>query len=306
MAAATPDEAMLQRVLGVAKAAAQKAGDLMRANKGAVAVAHTKDGDKDLVTVVDKQCEDVVRATIQEAFPDHAVLGEESVGSGSSASAAALESFLSQEWLWIVDPIDGTTNFVHGIPASVVSIGVAHQGTMVAGVVLDPFREELFSATAGGGAHCNGEPITVSAAEKGLAQAVLAFGTGHEAEMAQTMCAGAGAVSPHCRSVRSFGSAALHLSWVACGRLTGFWELDLSSWDVSAGGLLVVEAGGRISDTRGQPYTLRTRDMVATTGVGDIHSGLLESLKSAGAHVVPFAEGNVLFPPEAKKRPRQE
>ena len=86
----------------------------------------------------------------------------------------------------------------------------------------------------------------------------------------------------------------------------GFWELDLSSWDVSAGGLLVVEAGGRISDTRGQPYTLRTRDMVATTGVGDIHSGLLESLKSAGAHVVPFAEGNVLFPPEAKKRPRQE
>lgn len=162
----------------------------------------------------------VVRATIQEAFPDHAVLGEESVGSGSSASAAALESFLSQEWLWIVDPIDGTTNFVHGIPASVVSIGVAHQGTMVAGVVLDPFREELFSATAGGGAHCNGEPITVSAAEKGLAQAVLAFGTGHEAEMAQTMCAGAGAVSPHCRSVRSFGSAALHLSWVACGRLT--------------------------------------------------------------------------------------
>lgn len=349
--------AELEAILAVAEAAAREAGALIVARAGVTEVEKTKQSDQDLVTLVDKQSEDVIRAAMERHFPHHKMLGEESVAAGSAASATALESSVDSEWLWsvrrashprgasfedeeergegaggevgemglrgvtqssspveqaslrrtrpsrpllliafassslsrsrrVVDPIDGTTNFVHGIPCSVVSIAIAHRGVVVVGCILDPYRNELFTAIRGQGAKKNGEPMRVSA-ETDLKRALFGFGTHTLKTVRETMLRGVAAVGDVSRGVRSFGSAALHLSWVACGRLTGFWELDLSSWDLAAGSLLVEEAGGRCADTRGHPYTLRTRDMFATNGAPDIHEGALEALRRADAQSLP-------------------
>eukprot|EP01138_Halocafeteria_seosinensis_P003131 gb/GECG01003200.1/.p1 GENE.gb/GECG01003200.1/~~gb/GECG01003200.1/.p1 ORF type:complete len:284 (+),score=40.57 gb/GECG01003200.1/:1-852(+) len=276
----------LEAIRRVAERGALQAGRHFRDKAGNTAVEALKDGSQDLVTAVDKECQNIVEESIKQAFPQHAILGEESVESGSEASAAAIEKLSKEEWLWIIDPIDGTTNFIHGLPLSVVSIGVAHKGTMVAGVIYDPYRDELFSAVKGKGATCNNKPIHVSK-EPELKDAVVAFSTHHTPEMASLMLRGAGEVATRARSVRSLGCAAIHLAWVAAGKLSAFWELDLSIWDIAAGCLLVQEAGGRVGETSGEEFSLHTRDTLASNGNSGVHDTLLRLLEQVDAHKGP-------------------
>jgi len=265
-------------VLRVAEAAARAAGRLMAAKVGAE-VVQVKDYAADLLTAVDTECEEVIRKTVFEAFADHAFLGEESVGSREAMDAL----IAGAGWLWVVDPIDGTTNFVSGQPMSAVSIGVAFNGTLYAGVIYDPFRDELFSASLGAGASLNGAPISISAARvPTLANAVVASGAPpNPRSSAPCFRAMSLLAPPRSRSVRILGTAAISLAWVACGRLDAWFEPDLSPWDSAAGALLVREAGGRVTDCEGQEYVLGTRPVCSSNG--KIHDELLGVLAEAGA-----------------------
>ncbi|GAX90200.1 inositol monophosphatase family protein [Effusibacillus lacus] len=272
---------MHDRFTSVAEAAAREAGHLIRDRIGRAREVGEKTSNVDLVTEVDKQSEAVIRTELLAAFPEHKILGEEGVAPGSAASAEALAKALSAEYLWIVDPIDGTTNFVHGFPGCTVSIALAHRGEVIAGVIYDPLRDEMFSARRGGGAYMNGEPIHVSE-EETLSVSLLATGFPGDREWAREVnLRGMAALTPVCRNIRAAGSAALHMAYVACGRLSGFWEIDLNAWDLAAGSLLVQEAGGRVTDTEGNEYNLEVRHIAATNG--HIHNQLIRVLEQADA-----------------------
>jgi myo-inositol-1(or 4)-monophosphatase len=282
---AAPDAATLAAVRDAAVEAAHAAGALMLAHAGRVDVDSAKASHQDLVTEVDKWCEDAIRALVAARFPGHAFLGEESVPPGAAASAAAIAARCADEWLWVCDPIDGTTNFIHGLALSVVSIAVAHRGVVVAGVVHHPYRGETFSATRGGGAWLNGTARLAVSPARDMASALWAYGLHHRPDVAALMLVGLGAMLPHVRGARSLGSAALHLAYVAAGRLEGFWEANLSCWDIAAGSLLVTEAGGAVCDCAGGAYSLLTRDVYATCGAPGVHARGLEVLAAAGANV---------------------
>ena len=158
----------------------------------------------------------------------------------------ALSELISSEWLWVVDPIDGTTNFAQGMPMSVISIGVAHRGKPVVGVILDPFRDELFHAKLSCGAFLNGQRI-VCGSESAVEDSVIVAGSPTNLRSIAPSLRGINALMPHCRSIRMLGSAALHLAWIACGRLTAYFEPDLNSWDTAAGAVILREAGGRLT-----------------------------------------------------------
>lgn len=263
-------------ILRVAVTAAREAGRLLHDSRGAAVVAR-KPGLDSLVTQVDKACEELIFGLVSAAFPGHWMLGEEH-GLRRAGHDGATADQSEMDTLWIVDPVDGTTNFVHGLPGSVVSIAVARGGKLSIGVVYDPSRDELFVARQGDGAYLNGERISVSR-EPTLGEALVATGvpgTTREARESNLRCVTR--VGPRARSVRILGAAALHLAYVAAGRLSGFWELDLRPWDVAAGVLLVLEAGGQVTDTTGAAYTLEVRNLVATNGA--IHSELAEVLVS--------------------------
>ena len=271
----------LDAVFNIAVQAAKSAGEHMKANIGH-AVEKTKSSKDDLVTIVDKQCQEMVESAIKEAFPTHAFLGEEDVAPGSEASCAALEKAIGEEWLWICDPIDGTTNFVHHRPASVVSIAAAYQGTVVVGVIYDPYRDECFTAKKGQGAHLNLKDMTISK-EPSISEAIIGFGIGTKASVRLPMLRCVSLFTEECRGIRLQGSAALELAWVSCGRQTAFYELDLNSWDVAAGILLVKEAGGRVVDSEGKEVTLRSRHVVACNASQGIQTSILQSIASASA-----------------------
>lgn len=224
-------------VLRVAKEAARAAGSVMQKNIGA-AVTKTKCSNKDLLTEIDPLCQQVISDMVAESFPDHKFLGEESVAAGDAASSEALAELIMADWLWIVDPIDGTTNFVQGMPMSVISVGVAHKGKVVVGVIMDPYRDELFWASAGGGAFCNDLEIS-SGPEATLGEAVIAAGSPPNMRSITPSLRGVNALMPQCRTIRMLGSAALHLAWIACGRLSAYFEPDLNSWDTAAGAVIL-------------------------------------------------------------------
>ncbi|KAF0686748.1 Aste57867_21468 [Aphanomyces stellatus] len=273
-------------VLATAKEAARLAGKHMRANLGAsTATAALKSNKDDLVTIVDKQCQEIVAAQVAAKHPTHRLLGEEDVDAGSEASKAAIQSMDGAEWLWVVDPIDGTTNFVHARPASVVSVAVAYRGQVVAGVIYDPYRDELFSALRGHGAFLNDVRMSVSTKEQDFSQALVGFGIGTKPSVRLPMLDVAAAFSSKCRGLRLQGASAIELAWVSCGRQTGFFELDLNSWDVAAGSLLVEEAGGRVTESTGAPFSLHTRHIVASNGQGTIHDDILRCIADANATV---------------------
>lgn len=265
-------------MLQVAEAAARAAGRVMAAKVGAE-VVQTKAFAADLLTAVDTECEEVVRATVAKAFPEHAFLGEESVGS-TEAMAALLAS---PGWLWVVDPIDGTTNFVSGQPMSAVSIGVAYAGVLRVGVIYDPYRDELFSAAVGAGATLNGAPIAASTARaRELREAVVASGAPpNPRSCAPCFRAMTLLQPPRTRTIRILGSAAINFAWVACGRLDAWFEPDLSPWDSAAGAVLVREAGGRMTDCEGVEFALGTRPVCASNGA--VHEELLTVLREARA-----------------------
>lgn len=327
------DAALLDQILEVAIDAAKKAGAIIIEHAGGVDVMKNKANARDLLTQIDPLCEQTIRDTVLHTFADHDFLGEEDVPPGKEASEAALQQKLrdsADTWLWIVDPIDGTsveiiiksatlvkkgfeanisnfalitfffhcssssqhiptfplsnttgtTNFVHGMPMNMPSIAATYQGQIMVAVIYDSHRDELYTAVRGRGAHCNGQPITVDCISPStLEQAVVAMGSPPGEESMQMSMAGVQALMPRVRTLRMLGSAALMLAWVAHGgRLTAYWEYDLSAWDTAGGALIITEAGGVITDLEGKPYTLATRKICASNG-GAVHEELLRVLR---------------------------
>lgn len=215
-----------------------------------------KKGPIDLVTAADLAVERDFRERIAARFPAHAVLGEEAVGEVAP---------ISSSYRWIVDPIDGTTNFAHGVALFCVSIALEIEGVIRLGVIYDPIGDELFSAERGGGARLNGTRIHVSPSTA-LIDALLVTGFPYSPEHRARQVRVFGAFLARTRGVRRLGSAALDLSYVAAGRFDAFWEEQLHAWDIAAGALLVEEAGGRVTDYHDQPLELFRGEILASNG----------------------------------------
>jgi myo-inositol-1(or 4)-monophosphatase len=218
-------------------------------------------GDADLVTAADRASEVLIRERIGQQWPGHDVLGEEQ-GLNDQGS----------EYRWYVDPLDGTTNFAHGYPVFCVSLGLEHRGRVIAAVVYDPTRDELFSAELGKGARLNGEAIQVSKTAA-LKESLLATGFPSHKRHKNPNIYFYHQITLHSHGVRRAGSAALDLCNVAGGRFDGFWEFNLNPWDTAAGVLIVEEAGGRVTRFDGSPFELDSRETLASNGL--IHDALL-------------------------------
>jgi myo-inositol-1(or 4)-monophosphatase len=219
----------------------------------------------DLVTEADKQAETAILNTIRESFPDHYILSEEAGEISSSSNTK-----------WIIDPLDGTVNFAHGIPLCCVSIGVEQDGEMIMGAVYNPFMNEFFFAEKGQGATLNGELIRVSA-KPGLAKACLVTGFPYTWEDEDNdPVAVFGRFVRQGLPLRRLGSAAIDLCWVACGRFDGFYEHKLNAWDSAAGFIIVEEAGGKVTDFSGKRFSPHQKKIIATNG--KIHDELLAAV----------------------------
>jgi myo-inositol-1(or 4)-monophosphatase len=221
-------------------------------------------GDVDLVTVADRTVEKLIRARLGEAFPEHGIYGEEGT-----------RDRMEGEFRWYVDPLDGTTNFAHGFPQFCVSMGLEQRpagtksdedGTLVAAVIYDPMRDELFTAERGKGARLNGRPMHVSKISE-LAESLLSTGFPSRKRHASPNIHFYQEFTLRSHGVRRAGSAALDLAYVASGRLDAFWEFNLNPWDTAAGILLVEEAGGTVTDFAGNPYRLDSREVLASNGL---------------------------------------
>src|SRR4051812_42778094 len=237
---------------------------LMRHFKARVAIEYK--GDADLVTVADRESETLIVARIRERFPQHDILGEEGTRTESGA-----------EFKWYIDPLDGTTNFAHGFPVFCVSIALERKGERVAGVLYDPTRDELFAAEKGSGATLNGARMQVSKIAK-LSEALVATGFPSHKRHKNPNIHFYHQITLRTHGVRRAGSAALDLANVAAGRVDGFWEFNLNPWDTAAGVLLVEEAGGRVSDFRGGPFQIASREVCASNGV--LHPALLAEFEA--------------------------
>ena len=257
-------------LLNVMIAAARKAGRALRRDFGEVEKLQVSlKGPANFVTAADRRAEETLYAELSKARPGYSFLGEE----GGAREGA------DKTHTWIVDPLDGTTNFLHGIPQFCISIGLEREGTIVAGVIYNPANEELFMAERGKGAFLNDQRMRV-AARKRLADAVIACGLPHLArphvERGHRETA---AVQEKVAGLRRFGAAALDLAWVAAGRLDGYWERDIKPWDMAAGVLMVREAGGFVTDVDGADEMMAKGDIVA--GNEAMHKELLRVLKDA-------------------------
>jgi len=265
-------------MLNTAIKAARKAGTIInRAGLDLDLVRVSTKGRADFVTEVDKAAEEAILEIISKAYPDHAILAEESGASGKS------------EYTWIIDPLDGTTNFIHGFPQYAVSIALRHREHITQAVVYDPTRNELFTATRGRGAFMNERRLRVSKRER-LADCLI--GTGfpfraleHLDEYVQMFKN----ITETTAGIRRPGAAALDLAYVAAGRLDGFWEIGLSPWDMAAGGLLILEAGGLVSNFEGEPRFMEDGRIVCAPPkifpqllklVGDVHRATRSDLSS--------------------------
>jgi myo-inositol-1(or 4)-monophosphatase len=269
-----------QKILQTIIPIAHDAGALVRERFPQAALTHVESkGAVNPVTGTDKNAEALITERLREAFPDHRILGEESQG---------------KDWrvwdepgppMWLIDPLDGTVNFAHGFPHVGVSLALLEQGRPTVGVVYDPLRDETVAASAGGGATRDGQPIHVLSVER-LADALLATGFPYDRRTA---------VDNNTRrldhflrrsyGVRRAGAAVLDLSYVACGRLGGFWEIRLHPWDVAAGSLIVQEAGGRVTDFDGGPDYLSGEFIVASNGL--IHDEMLRVIKEGDSAPYP-------------------
>lgn len=227
----------------VAISAAELVGKRIKESCGSLSLQVSDKAKDDLVTEIDVWSEEQIRQQIAARFPDHQIIGEESASDLQRSTGKSLEELSSSGWWWIVDPLDGTANFVSGIPYCAVSIGVLHDGVAQVGVVLDPFRDELFAAQRGQGARMNNAPITVRQTPS-PSQAVMITGytAGHHATWIRTKQA-LDAYINNCRRVRVFGAAAIDQCWVACGRVDAFFEYGIKCWDVAAGTFIATEAG---------------------------------------------------------------
>jgi len=223
-------------------------------------------GDADLVTAADRKSEALIRERIRQTWPGHDVLGEEE-GLRDTGS----------EYRWYVDPLDGTTNFAHGFPVFCVSLALKHKDAMIAGVVYDPTRDEMFVAERAKGVTLNDRPIHVSHT-KVLKEALVGTGFPSHKRHKNPNIHFYHQITLRTHGVRRAGSAALDLCYVACGRMDGFWEFNLNPWDTAAGVLIVEEAGGTVSDFSGGPFQLNSRETLASNGL--IHDELIREFQA--------------------------
>jgi myo-inositol-1(or 4)-monophosphatase len=267
-------------MLNIAIKAARRAGAVItRASRNLDGLSVREKAANDYVSEVDKECEQIIIRTLLEAYPKHAILAEESGASNTENKS---------EYQWIIDPLDGTTNFIHGFPQYAVSIALSHRGVVTQAVIYDPGKNELFTATRGAGAYLNDTRIRVS---KRLQLKSALVGTGFpfkEHRHLDAYLAMLRDIMQHSSAVRRAGSAALDLAYVAAGRVDAFWELGLAPWDIAAGALLITEAGGVVSDLEGKADHLKSGNI--TCGNIKVHEELLQrlapyltpALKSAG------------------------
>jgi myo-inositol-1(or 4)-monophosphatase len=258
--------AMSERERSVAIEVARAAGELLRREVHGARRIEYKGTITNLVTEMDARAEALIVDRLLGEFPDDAVLAEER---GAQPGRSGRR--------WIIDPVDGTTNYAHGLPAYAVSIALERAGRVELGVIYDPSHEELYVAELGAGAFCNGTRLAVSSTTS-LDESLLTTGFPYDIRVNPDNNLREYAVfATRSRAVRRFGSAVIDLAWVAAGRYDGFWELRLGPWDVAAGGLLVKEAGGRVTGITGAPLDLKTPTMVASNG--RIHDAILTILR---------------------------
>jgi myo-inositol-1(or 4)-monophosphatase len=239
--------------LEVAVVAAKAAGEVLHSSFGRQQQIRYK-GEVDLVTEVDERAEQTIREILLAAYPDYGVLAEEGGRLQGEGDAR-----------WIVDPLDGTTNYTHGLPIFSVSIALESAGRTVLGVVYDPLREETYVAEHSRGATLNGEPIKVSSVQE-LRRALLVTGFPYDRDEMPAALELFGRFAMLTQGMRRLGSAALDLCYVAAGRLDGYYERGIHAWDVAAGALILEEAGGKVTDYRGSELYLEGREIVASNG----------------------------------------
>jgi myo-inositol-1(or 4)-monophosphatase len=256
-------------VLNFAMQMARDAGRILLDRQGRALQVSNK-GDIDLVTESDLASEKLITDRIRTHYPRHAILAEES---GASDGLMTIEG--KSEWRWIIDPLDGTTNYAHGYPCYCVSIALERAGRMEIGVVYDPTRDEMFAAERGQGAMLNDRRIRVSDVEE-LNSSMLCTGFPYNVRERPQFARHFAAFTMKAQAVRRDGSAALDLAYVACGRFEGFWEDGLHPWDVAAGLLLIEEAGGRVTDFNSAPLSIYTPKVLASNGL--IHEAMMEVL----------------------------
>ena len=262
-------------MLNVAIEAAREAGKYLKYNVGKVRTVETKKGEeRNLVSEIDRGSEERIIGMIKSRYPSHAILAEES---GAEETEA--------EYKWIIDPLDGTTNYLHHVPIYCVTIAIEHRGEIIGGVVYDPNLDELFTTERGSGAYLNGKRLKVSDTHQ-LIDGLLVTGFPYDVasnpdqtvERFVRMLLAAG-------GMRRLGSAALDLSYVAAGRFDGFWEVSLNPWDMAAGVLLIQEAGGRVTDFSGVGPNIYRKQVLATNG--RLHDSVLEILRSCDPAAAP-------------------
>jgi len=254
----------LEALKGSAVEAALAAGKAAQQGQGTAMRVHTKSSAIDLVTEYDQKAQDIIVQLLKKRYPGHGFLSEEN-----------LDERGKEPYLWVIDPIDGTTNFAHGSPIFAVSISLLHHLSPMIGVVYAPCMNELFIAVREKGVWLNDKPIRVSKHAK-LEQSVLGTGFSYSQALIEKNLSHFGRFIRRSRAIRRLGSAALDMCWVAMGRFDGYWELDLKPWDVAAGWLMVEQAGGRVSDFRGGPFALKAGSLLCSNGL--IHDQMMTVL----------------------------
>ncbi len=256
-------------MLNFAIQTARDAGRILADRMGRALQVSNK-GDIDLVTESDLASEKLIIERIKSHYPRHAILAEE------SGATEGIKTVTGQtDWRWIVDPLDGTTNYAHGYPCFCVSIALERAGSIEIGVIYDPTRDEVFAAERGQGATLNDRSIRVSAVDD-LNAAMLCTGFPYDVRERPNFACHFANFTMEAQAVRRDGSAALDLAYLACGRFDGFWEDGLNAWDIAAGVLLIEEAGGRITDFSGAPLNIYTPKVLASNGL--IHDKMMQVL----------------------------
>ncbi len=242
---------------------AREAGSLLISFLGKVAIEYK--GDVDLVTQADRSSEKLIVERIRQQWPEHDLIGEE----GSRRETGS-------DFRWYVDPLDGTTNFAHGYPVFCVSLALEYKGERIAGVIYDPTRNEMFAAEKGSGSRLNGVPIHVSKTAR-LAESLVATGFPSHKRHKNPNIHFYHQITLRSHGVRRAGSAALDLCYIACGRFDAFWEFNLNSWDTAAGVLLVEEAGGKVTNFSDAPFSIDSREVLATNAL--LHQEMLREFQ---------------------------
>ncbi|PWT87903.1 MAG: inositol monophosphatase [Blastocatellia bacterium] len=255
-------------LLNFAIQTARDAGSLLIQKLGAAQIS--KKGDIDLVTEADIAAEQLIIERIRSHYPQHTILAEE------SGDAVTLGQ--SSDWKWIIDPLDGTTNYAHGYPCFCVSIAAEFKGAIEIGVVYDPMRNEMFAAERGQGATLNGRTIRVSDVDD-LSRAMVCTGFPYNVRERHDFAREFAKFTMSAQAVRRDGSAAIDLAYVACGRFDGFWEDGLNPWDMAAGVLLIEEAGGHVSNYSDQPLSIYTKQVLTSNGL--VHQAMMSVLNDS-------------------------